>query len=82
METSSLAFALSEVLGLHYIFSIIGFKKQVAEAAGVVVKEEIPEKVVTAAEVSEKVATAAAKVSEKVVTVPKGSKKEVYSEVD
>ena len=66
METSSLAL-LSEVLGLHYIISILGFNKEVAEVAGGVVKEEVSEKGVTSADSSEKIVTAA---------------KEVYSEVD
>ena len=51
METSSLAL-LSEVLGLHYIVSILGFNKEVAEVTGVVVKEEVSEKGVTSAESS------------------------------
>ena len=67
METSSLAFAFSEVFGLHYIISILGFNKEVAEVAGGVVKEEVSEKGVTSADSSEKIVTAA---------------KEVYSELD
>ena len=52
METSSLAFAFSEVFGLNYIISILGFNEEVAEVAGGVVKEEVSEKGVTAAKVS------------------------------
>ena len=66
METSSLAL-LSEVLGLHYIVSILGFNKEGAEVAGEVVRDEVPEKGVTSTEASDKVVASA---------------KEVYSEVD